>query len=99
MQPDTVHGDAAEGLVQRLHAHPGDPAEVLHGEVPHQMPPHGQVGRVDLEQEAGGDDRLVLLAHGRGEGGEVLLVATVVRVPEEDRDHAGGAAGTKAPET
>ena len=52
------------------------------------MPPHREVRAVDLQQEARPHDRLVLVPHRVGDGEEIGLVARVVIVPEEERDHA-----------
>ena len=56
----------------------------------HHVPAEREVGRVDLEVEAGLDDRLVLVAHGIGEVGQVGLVAGVMVGRLEERDDAGG---------
>ena len=53
------------------------------------MPAHGEVGAVDLQDEAGPRDRLVLVPHRVRDGEEVGLVAAVVVVAEEERDDAG----------
>ena len=50
---------------------------------------HGQVRAVELDRGAGVGDRLVLVAHGLGDGEDVLLVGRVVLVAEEQRDDAG----------
>ena len=39
----------------------------------HDVAAHRQVGRVDLQREAGRHDRLVLLAHRRPDRGQVLV--------------------------
>ena len=51
--------------------------------------PMPRSGTVDLQHEAGRGDRLVLVAHGLGDGEEVGLVIRVVVVAEEQRDDAG----------
>ena len=53
------------------------------------VPAHGQVGAVDLQHEAGAGHRLVLVTHRLGDREQVLLVAAVVLVAEEERDDAG----------
>ena len=50
---------------------------------------HAEVGAVDLQHEAGGGDRLVLVAHRLGDGEEIGLVSRIVLVAEEQRDDAG----------
>ena len=57
------------------------------------VPAHRQIGAVDLQDEAGIDDRLVFLPHRLGDRLEIGLVALVVAVVEEQRDQPrrGGA--------
>jgi hypothetical protein len=50
--------------------------------------PHGELGAVDLQEEARLDDGLVLLSHHVRHGLEVCLVVRVVLVREHVRDDA-----------
>ena len=52
------------------------------------VPAHGQVGAVDLEDEARFRHGLVLVLHRVGDGVQVRLVAPVVVVAEEEGDDA-----------
>jgi hypothetical protein len=54
----------------------------------HDVAAHGQVGRVDLQVEAGLDDALVLGLHRLGDGVEVLVGRVVVLVGLEEGDDA-----------
>ena len=53
------------------------------------VPRHGKIGTVDLQDEAGRDDRLVFLAHRRGDRLDIGLVRGIIAVGQEGRDHAG----------
>ena len=75
-------------MVERLDVEARHPPELLEaqgGEL--DVPPHGEVRAIDLEQEPRTDHRLVLVPHGVRDGEEVGLVARVVVVPEEEGDH------------
>jgi hypothetical protein len=50
---------------------------------------HGEVGTVDLQQDAGFGDGLVFLPHRVGDGVEIGLLARIVIVAEEQSHHAG----------
>ena len=80
VEPDPLARQATERVVQRLHAHLGPPAALGHG----RARVHDVVGHeariVDLHQEPGVDDRLVLLPHGVGDREQVFLVGLVVGV-------------------
>ena len=70
--------DGGEGRIERSDVGGGDGAEVRVAHVlVARVEPHGEVGAVDLQLEAGGDDRLVLGLHGGGEGAHVGLVVAV----------------------
>src|SRR4029077_5559775 len=47
---------------------------------------HRQIGRVDLQDEAGVDDGLVFVVHLAGDGAEIVLVGLVVGVEHRGRD-------------
>ncbi len=49
--------------------------------------PMARSGRIDLQHDPGGHDRLVLGAHGAGDGLEVRILRRVVVVRLEERDH------------
>src|SRR5437588_295178 len=70
----------AERAVERLHAHGRPPSALVHRRVAAEDVVGDQARVVDLQQEAGGHDRRVLLAHGLGNGEEVVLVGLVVEV-------------------
>ena len=53
------------------------------------VPPHGEIRTIHLEQEARADHGLVLVPHRVRDGEEIGLVARVVVVPEEERDDPG----------
>jgi hypothetical protein len=53
------------------------------------VPAQAEVGRVDLQHEARGDDRLVLGPHRLGERLEIGRVGGVVVVRLEQGDHPG----------
>ena len=65
--------------------HPPELLEAQGGEL--DVPPHGEIRAIHLEQESRADHRLVLVPHGVRDGEEVGLVARVVVVPEEEGDH------------
>ena len=81
---------AVDGVDHQLH-----PAEELRqrpvGE--QRVALEGEVGRVDLQQQAAVDDRLVLGAQGGGDGPHVLLLRGVVPVLHRGGDDAGRARG------
>ncbi len=53
------------------------------------VPPHRQVGAVELQDEAGPRHRLVLVPHGVRDGEQIGLMAAVVVVSEKEGDDAG----------
>ncbi len=75
-----IHGDALAELVQR---------EV--GEL--HVPPHCQVGAIDLQGDPGSGNGLVFVPQPFGEGEDVFLVAGVELVGEEQRGDAGAGGG------
>ena len=78
MDADVVLGDAVEGVVQRLDMGLGDLDELVVGEVAEQhVPRQREVGAVELQVEAGGDDRAVFVPHGVGERGEIGLARRI----------------------
>ena len=93
--PAQVHAhllgrDVLEGVIERFDVesrHLPKLLEALVGEL--DVPAHGEVGAVDLQDEPGPRDRLVLVAHGVRDSEQVGLVTAVVVVAEEERDDAG----------
>ena len=63
-------------------------AELREGLVGVHVPRHREVGAIELEHDPGRVDLVVLGLHRVRQRGDVLLVAWVVLVGEEDRDHA-----------
>ena len=85
-----VGGNVAQRVVDRLHVALDAGHEFLVGAVAvHDVPAHGQVGRVDLQQHAGGHDRLVLHLHRLADRLQVLLQRAVVLVGLKQRDDPG----------
>ena len=84
-----VAGHVAQRLVDGVDVDGGALDEDLVGLVAvHDVAAHGEVGRVDLQVEAGLDDALVLGLHRLGDGVEVLVGAVVVLVGLEEGDDA-----------
>ncbi len=87
MQAYPVAGHLAERVVDRLDVHLRARDKLLVGDVlVHDVTPHGEVGRVDLEVQPGRDDRLVLGLHRVRERFEVLVPRAVVLVRLEEGD-------------
>ena len=79
MEADAVLRQAAQRVVQRLDRGIGELAVLLDGRLGIDLVEVlGDRRIVDLQHEAGIDDRLVLLAHRVGAGEDELLVALVV---------------------
>ena len=90
MHAQLLGRDVGERVVERLDVQRGALAEFVEVEVGVlDVPAHGEVGTVDLQDEAGLGDGLVFVAHRVGDGEEIGLVVLVVLVAEEQRDHAG----------
>src|SRR5439155_210331 len=91
-----AHGEARamgrngrECPVHRLDVEPGHRAELVETQVGElDVPPHPEIRAVELEDEARPRHRLVLGPHRLGDREQVRLVARVVVVVEEQRDHA-----------
>ena len=75
-----VPWESPQGMVQGFHAHRRPPADLVHAQLRMRHVMGRQVRVVDLHEESGVDDRLVLLAHGVGDREEVLLRGLVVGV-------------------
>ena len=88
MQAHPVRGDVAQGVVQRLDMQVRlAPVLVVGLSLEHHVPAQSQVRRIQLQQESGRDDGLVLGAHGIGQRVEVGLVIRVVLVRLKQRDN------------
>ena len=59
-------------------------------------PLHGEIGTVELQEQAPAVDQLVLLAHLAGEREDIALVGVVVGVQVDGGDDAGGGRGQEA---
>ena len=80
VEADAVFRNAAQRVVQRLDAQRDELAAVLDRGVERAVVVRRHARIVDLQQEAGVDDRHVFLAHRVGERREILLVGGVVAV-------------------
>ncbi len=81
VKPDLLLGQVAQCVIQRLHPNPGEVAVVLDRGFRIDLVPVLGNGRiVDLHDQAGIDDDLVLLTHRIGTGVDELLFGGVVRV-------------------
>src|SRR6266849_4139231 len=93
--PAQVHAHAfgrnvRGGAVERFDVQPCFLAEFFQGEARVlDVPPHGEVGAIDLQDDPGLRYRFVLVAHGIGDGEKIRFLAVVVLVPEKKPDHAG----------
>ncbi len=93
--PAEVHAqllgrNVGDRVVERLDVHLRLLAPLRKGEVGVlDVPSHAQVRAVDLEDEAGLRDRLVLLPHRIGDREQVRLLGGIVLVAEEERHDAG----------
>jgi hypothetical protein len=86
-----VGGDVRDGVVENIHVHLGYLPELLQGQVRELgVPTEGEVGTVDLEDEASLHDGLILALHHVGQRVEVRRVVWIVPVLEESTDLAGG---------
>ena len=80
VEAHAVLRNAAQRVVHRLDPQRDELAAVLDRGVARAIVVRRHARIVDLEQEAGVDDRLVFLVHRVGERGEILLVGRVVPV-------------------
>ena len=91
VQTRPLRRDVGERVVQRVHVQAGHPAELVEAQVGVlDVPPHPEVGTIDLQVDARSRHRLVLRPHGVGDREQVRLVARVMVVAEEQRDDARG---------
>src|SRR5438105_1806150 len=91
MKPDTVGRYVAERVVQYLDMQLACFAKVSETELfKLHMPAHCQVRTVDLQDEAGGTNRLILRPHRLGQSTEIGLVGRIILVGQKERDHAWG---------
>ncbi len=78
-------------MVEGVDAHIGPAAAVFDRQTGVHDVVGEQAGVIDLQEEAGVDDGVVLLAHGVGDGVDVLLLGGVVLVAAWSFDIGGGA--------
>ena len=87
MQAQLLGRNVGHGVIERRQVQAGHLPELLDAQVGKlDVPAHGEVGTVELQDEAGPRHRLVLVPHGVRDGEEILLVAAVVIVAKEERD-------------
>ncbi len=90
MQPDAFGRHVAQRMVQHLDMARGKlQVLLLAPRLVHGVAAHAEIGRVDLDQDAGLGDLLVFRPHGLGDGFEILVLGLVEVVRLEERDHAG----------
>ena len=76
VDPELLGRDVGHRVIERREVQAGHPPELLEAEVGElDVPAHGQVRTVQLQDEAGPRHRLVLVPHGVRDGEEVGLVA------------------------
>ena len=89
--------DARDRVVQRLDVQPRRLAEILEAEIGMlDVPAHGEIGAIELQDQPGIDDRLVFRPHRLGDRFEIRLGAWIVIVAEEQRDEAGRSGAQKS---
>jgi hypothetical protein len=89
MQPHAVRGNPLDRAVDGVDVQSHDVDEPVDREVLEESGTlHGEVGAVDLQQEAARVDQRVLLPHLAGERRDVRLVIAVVRVEQDGGDRA-----------
>ena len=90
MQPHPVGGQALGCRVDGGNVALGDLAELVVGQVAVLVVARGgEIGRIDLQHEAGFDDGAVLGLHHIGERFHIGVLARVVQVDDEAREDAG----------
>ena len=90
MHPHPLRRDPRQRMVQRLDMQPRPLAEFLDRQIGVlDVPPHREIGAIDLQRDPGPGDRLVLAAHRLGDRKQIRLLVRVVIVAEEQRDDAG----------
>ena len=83
VEAHAILGNAAQRVVEDLDPQGDEPPAFLHADAGRAIPVGHELWVVDLQQEAGIDDRLVLLVHRIGEGGEIFLLRPVIVVAVE----------------
>ena len=82
--------DIGDGVIERLDMQRGALAEFRHAQIGIlDVPAHGEVGAIDLQDEAGFGHGLVFVPHGLGDRRQIGLLARIMIVAEEQPDHAG----------
>jgi hypothetical protein len=90
MHAQLLGRDIGDRVVHRLDVERGSLAEGLEiGVVILDVLAHREIRTIDLQHESCAGDRLVFLPHRVGDGVEIGLLARIVIVAEEHRDHAG----------
>ena len=95
MKANFVGRDISQAVIERVDAQLGVLAILRHGHARHELPAVRQVGVVDLKQEAGVDDGLVLFVHGVGDGEQIGFIVGVIVVLHPMFDGAGRDGGEK----
>ena len=91
-----VWRDVAQAVIERVDAQRGILAIFRHAHFRHELPAVGQIGIVDLQQEAGVDDRFVFLVHSVGDGDQIGFIVRIVIVLHPVFDGAGCNGGKKS---
>src|SRR6266850_4742114 len=74
VQAHPIGRDVTQGVIERLDVGRSDLQELGVAQlVEHEVPPHRQVGAVDLQHEPGAMDRVVLLLHDVGEARQIRI--------------------------
>ena len=90
VQADAVARQAVQGVFQRLDMGRRDLQELLVRQLGEKhVARQGKVGAVELQVEARVKDRAVFVAHRIGQGLQIGLTVRVMRVLQEEADHAG----------
>ena len=91
VHPQPIRRDVRSSVVEHLDVQPRLLAELVQRQVRVlDVPAHGEVRAVDLQDDSGLCNRLVLVAHRIRDREKVSFLARIVVVPEEEPDHAGG---------
>ena len=97
MQAHAIAGDAVDGLIDRRHVHLRGLDELRVGKIAIKHGPvHGQIGRIDLQQQARAVDGEIFVAHLARQGGQIGLLRIIERVEHRGGDDAGRGRGHEA---
>src|SRR6266436_5961904 len=87
MQPQAVRRDGLQRMIERLDMELRLLAELGKAQLGElDVPPHGEIRAVDLQDQAGLCDGLVFLPHRLGDSVKIGLFARAMSVVEEQRD-------------